>query len=290
MRIVRTVEEAGSLGECVLVPTMGFLHEGHAALIRQGVAEASRRGLGGGCVVSIFVNPSQFNDPGDFARYPRELARDVAVCEACGARAVFAPDEGEMYPSEEAAPWVPVPAVGREPRLEEVGRPGHFEGVCRVLDRLFRVVRARAAVFGEKDYQQLCLARALVAQQGLGTEIVAGATVRERDGLAMSSRNVHLSEAGRVRARALSRALRAAQRCSTPAHAERVMWDMLWSAGIARIEYAAVRRADTLMPFADGEWARTAGRALVCAFVDGTRLLDNMAWGVAGGVSSAEAP
>ncbi len=280
MRIVRTVEEAGTLGDCVLVPTMGFLHEGHASLIRQGVAHAARRGLPGGCVVSIFVNPSQFNDPSDFARYPRELDRDVAVCEACGAQAVFVPDEAEMYPSVSVAPWVPVPAVGREPRLEEVGRPGHFEGVCRVLDRLFRVVPARAAVFGEKDYQQLCLARALVEQQGLATEIIAGATVREADGLAMSSRNVHLSEAGRERARALSRALRASRGCATPGHAERVMWEILWGAGIARIEYASVRRADTLMAFAPGQWERVPGRALVCAFVDGTRLLDNMSWGV----------
>ncbi len=278
MNVIGEIQEVRANGPCVLVATMGFLHAGHGELVRLGVREASRRGLGGGCVVSIFVNPSQFNDARDFEVYPRELERDVELCEQAGARAVFVPTDGVVYPEDVEVRWPRVPVVGRLAGLEEVGRPGHFEGVCRVLVRLFEVVPAAASVFGQKDFQQLQLARALVEQEGLETEIIGGETFREDDGLAMSSRNVHLSAEGRVRARAISAALREACRHGDPGEAERAMKGVLGEAGIEGVEYSTVRRAHDLMPFEEGEVGRVAGRALVTAYVDQTRLLDNMAW------------
>lgn len=276
MRVLRTAGETSALPPCVLVPTMGFLHAGHAELIRLGVGHASD--LPGGCVVSIFVNPSQFNDPRDYASYPRDLDRDLASCERAGAAAVFVPDEHEVYPPSSPPRWPAVPSVGHLPRLEEVGRPGHFEGVCRVLARLFEMVPCVRAVFGEKDYQQLRLAHALVTQENLAVEIVSAPTVREDDGLAMSSRNVRLSPEGRTRARAISLALRRAQGARTPAHAERIMLDTLWEAGISRIEYATIRRQDDLMPLDERDAETVPARALITAYVDGTRLLDNAPW------------
>lgn len=278
MQTLRTESEASGLPPCVLVPTMGALHEGHLALIRLGVREARRRGLPGGCVVSIFVNPAQFNDPADFERYPRALEADLRACESQGAIAVFAPAAEEVYPPRRPAPQPKVPPVGREPGLEDRGRPGHFEGVCRVLMRLFEMVPCRGAVFGEKDWQQLQLARALVAQERLDVDIIAGPTVREADGLAMSSRNAHLSPAGRERALAIHRALAAAQGHETPRAAEAAMREVLLAAPVERIDYAAVRHAETLMPLDEGELAHARARALITAYVDGTRLLDNAPW------------
>ncbi len=278
MGVITELDAIRANGACVLVPTMGFLHPGHVELVRQGAREAEARGLEGGCVVSVFVNPSQFNDARDFAVYPRELERDVALCMDVGARAVFAPPNEVMYPPDREIRWPDVPKVGRLPGLEEVGRPGHFEGVCRVLVRLFEVVPTAAAVFGEKDFQQLQLARSLVEQEAMPVEILPGPTYREADGLAMSSRNVHLSEEGRVRARAIGAALREGRAHDDPETSERAMARVLAEAGIERVEYATVRCAHDLMPFEPGEAGRIPGRVLITAYIDDTRLLDNMAW------------
>ncbi|CAG0950331.1 pantoate--beta-alanine ligase [Phycisphaerales bacterium] len=257
---------------------MGALHEGHASLVRQGAALA--RDLGAwGCVVTVFVNPTQFNDPADFARYPKTLDVDLAICQGAGAAGVFVPGVEEVYPRgrEEGVPVLP--AVATRPGLEDRHRPGHFAGVCQVVKRLFEMTRPRAAVFGEKDWQQLQVVRAMTGMLGLGVEIVAGPTVRESDGLAMSSRNRFLGPADRRRATALSRGLRAALGASTPDEAERVMGEVLGSEGV-EAEYAVIREAETLTRPAESVGARW--RALVAARVGSVRLIDNGAWRPAG--------
>lgn len=261
-----------------LVPTMGALHEGHAALVRQGAALARERGYGAGCVVTIFVNPSQFNEQADFARYPRTLEADVDLCAAAGARAVFAPSVEDVYPGG-VRPYAGVlPPVATRPLLEDAFRPGHFAGVCQVVSRLFQLTRPAAAIFGEKDWQQLQVIRAMTRVMGLGVEIVPGETVREADGLAMSSRNRFLKAGERDAALALSRALAAAREAETAAEAEAAMARVLEKSG-ARREYAVVRDADTLEPTPGGTRRGSAAlRAIIAARVGDVRLIDNDAW------------
>lgn len=237
----------------VFVPTMGALHEGHASLIRQAARIASEhRTLNAPppVIVSIFVNPTQFNDPGDFARYPKTLDADLELCAKAGATAVFIPDVATIYPqgmnaaSGPGGP-IPLPAVAREPGLEDVLRPGHFAGVCRVVARLFELVKPAVAVFGEKDWQQLQVVRALTRDRGYPISIIPGETVREPDGLAMSSRNRFIAAQDRRRVAAISHALRAADRCFTVGEAQRVMRTVLEREGLD-IQYAVVREADSL--------------------------------------------
>jgi pantoate--beta-alanine ligase len=268
---MRIVDEAGGLpgAGCVLVPTMGALHEGHLSLIRLARARSDAP-----VVVSVFVNPTQFNDPGDLARYPRDLGRDAALCASAGADVVFAPAVETVYPPGAQVPVPPLPAVATEPGLEDMGRPGHFAGVCQVVSRLCDLCRPRAMVFGEKDWQQLQVARALMRQQRREVEVWAGAIVREADGLAMSSRNVHLSAGARRDALALSRSIAAAGAEREVGAAEAAMRRELEAAG-AEISYAAVRDAETLLAVREGR----AARAVVSAVVGGVRLLDNGPWG-----------
>lgn len=278
MRIVRSAAELGGPsavgGETVFVPTMGALHAGHAALVTRGAAEARARGLRGGCVVSVFVNPTQFDDPRDLERYPRTLDADAALCQAAGAQVLYAPPVADVYPPGVAipAPPLPEPAAGRG--LEDAARPGHFAGVCQVVRRLFDLVRPAAAIFGEKDWQQLVVIAAMTRRDGLGIDILPGPTVREPDGLAMSSRNRFLGPDDRARALSLFRALRAAARVDSPAAAEAQMRRELIEAGVDRIDYAAVRDAVTLGPARVG----SPCRALIAARVGAVRLLDNASW------------
>ena len=186
-----------------LVPTMGNLHDGHLTLVR----EARRRvGTDGLVAASIFVNRLQFGAGEDFDRYPRTFERDCALLAEAGCDLLFAPHEGEMYPEPQTFHVVPDPALAGV--LEGAARAGHFDGVCTVVMKLFSIVRPTLAVFGKKDYQQLMLVRRMVEQFALPIEIVAHDTVREADGLAMSSRNGYLSAAERAEAPALNRALR----------------------------------------------------------------------------------
>ena len=287
MRIIRSADELAEYSEefpefpgGVLVPTMGALHAGHEALIRQGAAEAERRGVPAGCVVTVFVNPTQFDEKHDFERYPRVLDDDAARCEAAGASAVIAPIVEMVYPQGVDAPGPRVPCVAVEKGLEDEHRPGHFVGVAKVLVRLFALARPAAAIFGEKDWQQLQLARALVEQEGLGIDIVGGPTVRDADGLALSSRNRFLSEAERAAAGAIPRALAAASGEATAGDAEAAMHRVL--GGLA-IEYATVRRAASLERVEPG--TRIGGeplRALIACRLGQTRLLDNAAWPLPG--------
>lgn len=274
MRILRTLAEldaerdrhgrsSGLGGVCV--PTMGALHEGHATLIR---LAASR----GRCVVWVFVNPTQFNDSRDFERYPRSLDADAEVCRRAGCEVLFAPRPQDVYPSGVPIEVPALPSVATEPGLEDRHRPGHFAGVCQVVLRLFRLLVPDAAVFGEKDWQQVQVVRAMAAEHMPGVDILGVPTVRDADGVALSSRNALLSLRGRFAAVGLSRALEVAGREPAPEAAERSMADVLRSSGLG-VEYAVVRDAETLGP----PRGRTC-RALVAAWSDGVRLIDNAPW------------
>jgi len=253
------------------VPTMGALHEGHASLLRV----ARGRAAEGPVVASIFVNPLQFGPGEDLDRYPRTLDADLKLCEREGVDIVFAPAVEEVYPGWPAQPQVTVEPGPLAAVLEGEVRPGHFRGVLTVVAKLFGLVRPDVAVFGEKDYQQLALIRRMVADLCLGVEIVGAETVREPDGLALSSRNRYLGPEDRARAAILHRALRAAQeRASYGAPAAR--WELmrvLDEDPDLELDYVAIRDAD-LGEVADHP-AGVEGRALVAARFGSTRLIDN---------------
>ncbi len=252
---------------------MGALHEGHLALIRRAV----ECGIGP-VVVSVFVNPKQFGPGEDFDRYPRTLERDATMASDAGAEIIFAPNVETMYPPGLDLRSPALPPVATEPGLEDAHRPGHFEGVCQVVARLFDLTMPRVAIFGEKDYQQLRVIEAMVAGAGErwpGLEIVPHETIREPDGLAMSSRNAYLNDNARQEALALSLALDAAATTSTPDAAERAMREVLAMHQLV-IDYAAVCDAITLLPI---ETFDRPARALIAARVGEIRLIDNRAVG-----------
>lgn len=273
-RAAHRLGRPGGLGG-VLVPTMGALHAGHFALIERGRELAARLGEPAGCVVSIFVNPTQFSERADFDHYPRTLDEDLARCERHGVSIVFAPTEEVIYPPDEVVPVPPLPDVAHRPGLEDRFRPGHFAGVCQVVLRLFHLLQPRAAMFGEKDWQQLQVVRAMTLQQQLSIDIVAVGTVREPDGLALSSRNVRLSAGERVQALALSQALQRAAECPFPDQAEAEMAATIAAAGLTP-DYAVIRDATTLEPVEPSR--QRDCRALVAARVGPVRLLDNAPW------------
>lgn len=256
------------------VPTMGALHEGHLALVRAARQKADF------CVASIFVNPTQFGPNEDFARYPRDLAGDVAKLASAGAELVFAPEAGAMYPEGEQT-RVRVGALADS--LCGPFRPGHFEGVTTVVAKLFALVGPSVAVFGKKDYQQLAILRRMTIDLFFPVEIVGHPIVREEDGVAMSSRNAYLSPDERARARGLSRGLAAAGRAFAAGERDAKVLRALVRAEVERvatsIDYVDVADPDTLVPLADG--ARVGARALVAIAcrVGATRLLDNMVLG-----------
>ncbi len=273
MRVIIDPADLEASAGGVFVPTMGALHEGHLSLVRRA------RELGGPVVVSIFVNPTQFGPAEDWSRYPRTPDADLEGARSAGADVVFAPDVETMYPPGRDVPVPELPAVATRPRLEDVARPGHFAGVCQVVARLFDLVRPSAAVFGEKDYQQLLVVSAVAAGEAArwpGLRIVAHPTVRDPGGLALSSRNAYLRPQQRESALCLIRALREGQAAAdggaSPAAAEHAMRRVLEAGGLS-IDYAAVRDAATLMPIES--WTRPA-RALVAARVGEIRLIDNV--------------
>jgi pantoate--beta-alanine ligase len=255
----------------VLVPTMGNLHEGHLALVRQAKAIAPP---GAPVVASIFVNRLQFLPHEDFDRYPRTLESDCALLQAAGCDIVFAPDEATLYPEPQTYKVVPPAALGDI--LEGQFRPGFFTGVCTVVAKLFNLVQPGAAVFGKKDYQQLMVIRRMVAQMALPIDIVAGDTVRSADGLALSSRNGYLSDSERVEALRLSRSLRSVATAwqqgrrdvsAFEAAAMRQLAEHGWQP-----DYVVLRRQRDLGAPADGE----ALVALGAAKLGRTRLIDNI--------------
>jgi pantoate--beta-alanine ligase len=251
-------------GPVGLVPTMGALHEGHRALVR------AARERAGSIVVSVFVNPTQFGPGEDFDRYPRTWDADLAALAEEGADVVFHPQVEEVYPP--AALGVTVDPGPLGSVLEGAVRPGHFAGVLTVVAKLFGLVRPDLAVFGEKDYQQLTLVRAMARELALGTEVVGVPTVREDDGMALSSRNRYLSAGDRAGAAALSRALRAGA-AAGPRGAGAVL------AAAREVLAAAPELAPDYLELTDPDLgpAPDAGpaRLLVAARVGGTRLIDN---------------
>jgi len=257
----------------VLVPTMGYLHEGHLSLLREARRRAGAEGL---AVASIFVNPAQFGPQEDLARYPRDLEGDLATCAAAGIDAVLAPERPEqVYPPAHET-WIEVERTARG--LCGAKRPGHFRGVATVVAKLFNLTRPHAALFGEKDWQQLQVIRAMVRDLDFDIEVVGMPIVREPDGLALSSRNAYLGPDERRRALALSRVLAAAGervrggerdagRLAADAVAE------LTRAG-ARVDYVEIVHATRLSPIAEVE---PGSRMLVAAWLGATRLIDNAA-------------
>jgi len=254
------------------VPTMGALHRGHAALIERAAAENRI------CLVSIFVNPTQFENAADLARYPRRFDDDLEVAERAGASLVWAPSPEEIYPPGFATT---VEVNGLGDRWEGAARPGHFRGVATVVARLLGVVRPARAYFGEKDWQQLEIVRRLHADLALPGEIVGCPTVREADGLALASRNARLSPAGRAGAAVVPRTL--ARMAGLAATGERFA-DRLVAAGQAeiakagvpglRVDYLAVVDGTTLEPM---PVAGASARAMIAVTIEGIRLLDNTA-------------
>jgi pantoate--beta-alanine ligase len=273
---VRTLEDLKrrvaawrTAGESVgLIPTMGALHEGHMQLVRLAHRHAKR------CVVSIFVNPTQFAPHEDFERYPRDEAGDLGKLALVGCDLVWAPGTDVMYPEGFATRIVP---AGAADGLESDFRPGFFGGVATVCCKLFTQVAPDIAVFGEKDYQQLRVVRQMVSDLNLPLEIVAAPTVRESDGLAMSSRNRYLSAEDRATAPIIHRVIVSVAKAATDGNEAAAISDgshALEAAGF-KVDYLEVRDAETLKALEPG--ASRPKRVLVAAWLGKTRLIDNVA-------------
>ena len=277
MQVIHTIADlravlAGST-KTALVPTMGNLHEGHLALVR----EAALHGFP--VVATIFVNRLQFLPHEDFDQYPRTLERDCQLLEAAGCDIVFAPSERELYPEPQTFKVTPPAAIAD--LLEGEFRPGFFTGVCTVVMKLFQCVQPAVAVFGQKDYQQLMVIKAMARQFALPTEVIGAPTIRAQDGLALSSRNGYLGADERAEAIALPRALRAAaaalrEGARDVAAVERAQVDALAARGWQPDYIAIRRRADLLPPTADDLAAKVPLVVLGAARVGKTRLIDNL--------------
>lgn len=275
--ILRTVDEMRALargwkarGETLgVVPTMGALHDGHLSLARRAKAECDR------VVVTIFVNPKQFNNAADLAKYPRTEEADARLLAPLGVDAIFAPTLDQVYPAGFASN---VSVSGVAEPLEGAMRPGHFDGVATVVTKLFGMTLADRGYFGEKDWQQLQVVRRLVADLNLPIQVIGCETLREASGLAMSSRNVRLSPEGRAVAPALYMAMTAAAQAiragQSPATALPAARDRLLKAGFQKVEYIVTRDAETLLDWTD---PTRPARMLAAAWLEDVRLIDNIA-------------
>ena len=256
-----------------LVPTMGALHEGHASLVKRSVAE------NGATVVSVFLNPTQFNDKKDLERYPRTLDADCALLEACGADYVFAPSVEEMYPVEDKRQFdfPPVTTV-----MEGAHRPGHFNGVCQVVSRLFYIVRPDRAYFGEKDWQQIAVVKAMVRFLNLNVQIVECTTIREEDGLAKSSRNTLLSADERAIAPRIYEVLKASReyaKTHTLAETHEYVVSTINAVDGLEVEYFSIVDGDTLLDVANwDDSAYVVGCITVYCGTTPIRLIDHITY------------
>ena len=262
-----------STGSVALVPTMGFLHDGHVSLLRQA------RTLADTVVMSLFVNPLQFNDERDLDRYPRDVARDAELAAAAGVDMMFVPDLEEMYP---VSPVTRVGLTGVTDRMEGAHRSGHFDGVATVVAKLFVGIQPDQAVFGRKDAQQLAVIRTMVRDLSFPVQIVPGPTVRERDGIALSSRNVFLDGADRVRAQALSRGLFAAADQIEAGERSGPALEATVGHHLSELDVDYVELADQVSAERLDRLDRPAFLA-VAARVGHTRLIDNIAIDASGG-------
>lgn len=274
--IVRTVAELRALargwrakGDTVgVVPTMGALHDGHLSLARRARQECQR------VITTIFVNPKQFNNPEDLKKYPRSEEADAALLATVPVDAIFAPPVEEVYP-EGFITTVSMQGVAQP--LEGYMRPGHFDGVATVVTKLFGMTLADRGYFGQKDWQQLQVVLRLVRDLNIPVQVVGCETIREGDGLAMSSRNVRLTPEGRKKAPVLYAAITRAADDIRAGHADRMAIreaaETMRNAGFERVEYIELRDAETLMPSDD---PRRPRRMLAAAWLDGVRLIDNI--------------
>ena len=270
------------------VPTMGYLHAGHLSLVREA---RKRAGKNGKVVVSIYVNPTQFAPTEDLAKYPRDLKRDLKLCRDAGVDVVFAPSDAEMYPSEtgsrrcESADdprfdkrgYTCVVEEKLSRTMEGVARPTHFRGVTTVVAKLFNIVLPDVAVFGQKDFQQAAIIKRMVADLNFPVKIIVAPTVREADGLAMSSRNKFLDAEQRAQAVILFHALRAASLAvkKKPVSAARLKADLkefITAAPLARLDYVEFFDPETLAPVAQ---VKRGAQMALAVFIGKTRLIDN---------------
>ena len=280
MRVVSGVAElrealadyAAGEGRRVLVPTMGALHRGHLELIKRARAEA---GPGGTVIVSIFVNPIQFDRAADLEAYPRPIEADLMKCQAAAVDVVFVPEAEAMYHSDRS---VAVVETQLSRRLCGAARPGHFDGVCTVVLKLFLLTGCHAAVFGEKDFQQLAIIRRMVRDLDVPIEVLACPTVRESDGLAMSSRNVRLNARQRADAPRIRRALAEAARCDSVSTMLATARGTIEASDMARIDYLELVDAETLQAV---EGLERPAILAVAVFYGEVRLIDHIGIGAA---------
>ena len=275
MKIVTTITQAqnhAKKGLRVLVPTMGALHKAHGELIRVAREKAGRNGE---VVVSIFVNPLQFGPGSDYEQYPRPEKEDNDFCRRAGVDLLFRPTLDEMY-SNERSTFVEENSLSNV--LEGKSRPGHFRGVCTVVAKLFNILQPDAAVFGEKDFQQLAIIRRMVRDLNYKIDIVAVPMVREEDGLACSSRNAYLNVEERKQAAVLRKALLAAKDSGKRSSKETVdlARKMIDDAPLARIDYVDLVNAETLQPI---EFVKPNSLLALAVYFGKTRLIDNILLG-----------
>jgi pantoate--beta-alanine ligase len=275
MRVLTAIAEAQNQPKRnprVLVPTMGALHKAHGELMR---VARDRAGKDGEVVVSIFVNPLQFEPGSDYERYPRPEKEDEELCRKFGADFLFRPSASEMYPDNRS---VFVEENSLSNVLEGKSRPGHFRGVCTVVAKLFNILQPGAAVFGEKDFQQLAIIRRMVRDLNYKIDIVGVPTVREGDGLACSSRNAYLNSDERKQAAVLRKALLAAQDSEKKSAKDIVdlARTVIGEASLARIDYVDVVDAETLQPINS---VKSNSLLAVAVFFGKTRLIDNIVFG-----------
>jgi len=274
MQVTKTIAEVRALkqqlsGTVGFVPTMGFLHEGHLALVKQARIENSA------VIVSIYVNSTQFGPREDFSAYPRDLDRDLGLLRGEGVDIVFVPSDDEMY-SHEFSSWVDVEKVSE--RLEGSSRPGHFRGVATVVAKLFNIVQPNKAYFGQKDAQQVVVIKRMVADLNMVIEIVVVPTVRESDGLAMSSRNIYLNPEERQAATILFRALTLARQLRLGGEKDtgkirRQMTSLIQKEPLAKIDYVSIADAETLEEL---DLIDHPALASLAVRIGKTRLIDNM--------------
>ena len=277
MKIIHTIKdlqtelsELKAQGKKVgLVPTMGALHAGHASLVKRSVNENDVT------VVSVFVNPTQFNDKNDLVKYPRTLDADCKLLESCGVTFVFAPSVEEIYPEPDTRrfSYAPLDTV-----MEGAFRPVHFNGVCQIVSKLFDIVKPHCAYFGEKDFQQLAIIREMVRQMKFDLEIVGCPIVREEDGLALSSRNARLSAEERENALNISRTLFKSRTFATThsvSETQKMVEDAIAAAPGLRLEYFEIVDGNTLQKV--GDWNDTSYVVgCITVFCGEVRLIDNI--------------